>query len=58
MEFLEQIPDLDALLVPVGGGGLCSGMVVAAKEIKPTIKGLCKYETQQFLSTISLINFY
>ncbi|KAK6105270.1 Pyridoxal-phosphate dependent enzyme family protein [Brugia pahangi] len=41
IEFLEQIPDLDALLVAVGGGGLCSGIVIAAKKIKPTIKVYC-----------------
>uniref|UniRef100_A0A2K6VTQ1 L-serine ammonia-lyase n=1 Tax=Onchocerca volvulus TaxID=6282 RepID=A0A2K6VTQ1_ONCVO len=41
VEFMEQIPDLDALLVAVGGGGLCSGIVVAAKNIKPTIKVYC-----------------
>ncbi|KAL0079751.1 tryptophan synthase beta subunit-like PLP-dependent enzyme [Phycomyces blakesleeanus] len=36
-EFLEQV-DLDALIVPVGGGGMISGCAVAAKGIKPTIK--------------------
>ncbi|VBB35037.1 unnamed protein product [Acanthocheilonema viteae] len=41
MEFLEEIPDLDTLLVAVGGGGLCSGIVVAAKKIKPDIKVYC-----------------
>uniref|UniRef100_A0A158Q6Q5 L-serine ammonia-lyase n=1 Tax=Elaeophora elaphi TaxID=1147741 RepID=A0A158Q6Q5_9BILA len=41
IEFLEQIPDLDALLVAIGGGGLCSGIVVAAKKIKPSIKVYC-----------------
>ncbi|VDK84795.1 unnamed protein product [Litomosoides sigmodontis] len=41
IEFLEEIPDLDALLVAVGGGGMCSGIVVAAKQIKPLIKVYC-----------------
>ncbi|VDM16305.1 unnamed protein product [Wuchereria bancrofti] len=41
IEFLEQIPDLDVLLVAVGGGGLCSGIVTAAKKIKPNIKVYC-----------------
>ncbi|CAG9529627.1 unnamed protein product [Cercopithifilaria johnstoni] len=41
IEFLEEIPHLDALLVAVGGGGLCSGIAVAAKKIKPDIKVYC-----------------
>lgn len=40
LEFLEQVPDLDALVVAVGGGGFCSGIAVAAKYKKPSIKGL------------------
>ncbi|PWC53258.1 threonine ammonia-lyase [Azospirillum sp. TSO22-1] len=38
LEFLEQVPDLDALVVPVGGGGLIAGMAVAAKAVKPDIR--------------------
>ena len=38
MEFLEQVPDLDAILVAVSGGGLAAGIAVAAKYIKPDIK--------------------
>jgi threonine dehydratase len=38
LEFLEDIPDLDAILVPVGGGGLLSGTLIAAKGIKPSIQ--------------------
>ncbi len=37
-EFLEQAPDLDALLVPLGGGGLLSGCAIAAKAINPRIR--------------------
>jgi len=37
LEFLEDIPDLDAILVPVGGGGLLSGTLIAAKGVKPSI---------------------
>jgi threonine dehydratase len=36
-EMLEQVPDLDCLVVPIGGGGLISGMAVAARGIKPSI---------------------
>lgn len=38
LEILESLPDVDAILVPIGGGGLISGMAVAAKSIKPDIK--------------------
>ncbi|MCK0195688.1 threonine ammonia-lyase [Ancylobacter sp. 6x-1] len=37
-EMLEDAPDLDTLVVPVGGGGLISGMAVAAKALKPEIE--------------------
>lgn len=39
MEFLEQVPHLDAILIPVGGGGLVSGIAVAVAELNPKIKG-------------------
>src|SRR5512140_3529274 len=35
LELLEQVPDIDAVLVPVGGGGLVSGMAVALKTASP-----------------------
>ncbi|MCH8347351.1 MAG: threonine ammonia-lyase [Proteobacteria bacterium] len=38
VEFLKRFADLDALIVPVGGGGLIAGCAVAAKAIKPGIK--------------------
>ena len=37
-EFLEQVPQLDAIVCPVGGGGLLSGTAVAAKALKPAIR--------------------
>jgi threonine dehydratase len=37
LEMLEQMPGLDCIVVPVGGGGLIAGMAVAAKSIKPAI---------------------
>ena len=37
-EFLEDIPGLDVIMAPVGGGGLISGTAIAAKHLKPDIK--------------------
>jgi threonine dehydratase len=38
LEFLRSIPDLDALMAPVGGGGLLAGCAVAAKGLNPAIR--------------------
>ena len=38
LEMLEQQPDLDVLVVPVGAGGLISGVSLAAKSVKPDIE--------------------
>ena len=38
LEMLSSVPDLDVLIVPIGGGGLISGMAVAAKTLKPSIE--------------------
>ncbi len=38
LEMLEQQPDIDCLLIPTGGGGLLSGMAVAARHLKPSIR--------------------
>ena len=37
MEWLEQAPDLDALVIPIGGGGLIAGVGAAVKRIRPEI---------------------
>jgi len=37
LEMLEAVPDLEVLIVPVGGGGLIAGMATAAKALKPEI---------------------
>ncbi|GIW81389.1 MAG: serine/threonine dehydratase [Gemmatales bacterium] len=38
LELLESLPELDAIVSPIGGGGLVSGVALAAKEAKPTLK--------------------
>jgi len=37
LEMLEEVADLDVLVIPIGGGGLISGIATAAKAIKPAI---------------------
>lgn len=38
LEILEQLPDVDAVIVPIGGGGLISGVAYAIKQVKPECK--------------------
>lgn len=38
LEILDQMPDVDAVIVPVGGGGLISGVAFAIKRLNPNIK--------------------
>jgi threonine dehydratase len=37
-EILEQLPDVDEIYVPIGGGGLAAGIITAVKEKKPDVK--------------------
>jgi threonine dehydratase len=38
VELLQQVPDLDAVVTPVGGGGLLSGACIGAKGVRPSIR--------------------
>ena len=38
LELLNQLPDVEAVIVPIGGGGLISGVVYALKSLKPDVK--------------------
>jgi threonine dehydratase len=38
LEIMAELPDVDAILVPIGGGGLAAGVALAAKMLKPSIK--------------------
>ena len=38
LELLEDVPDLAKVVVPVGGGGLCSGVAIAVKSARPEVE--------------------
>ena len=38
LELLEQVPDIEAVVVPIGGGGLIAGIACALKETNPKIR--------------------
>lgn len=38
LEILEQLPDVEAVIIPIGGGGLISGVAYAIKQLKPSCK--------------------
>jgi threonine dehydratase len=38
LELLEEVPELDAMIAPVGGGGLLSGCVTIARDVRPSIR--------------------
>jgi threonine dehydratase len=47
LEMLEEVPDLDMLAIAVGGGGLISGVAVAAKRLRPQI-GIVGVESERY----------
>jgi len=55
LEILEQVSNIDAIIVPVGGGGLIAGIAVAAKAIDPKIKiiGVEPTEAASFTAALS-----
>ena len=54
LEMLEDVPELDMLVIPVGGGGLASGMGTIARAIKPDI-GLIAVEAELYPSMYNLL---
>ncbi len=54
LEMLRAVPDLDVLVVPIGGGGLISGMSIAAKAINPAIR-VVGVEAQLFPSMLNAV---
>lgn len=54
LEMLEAVPELDTLVVAVGGGGLISGMAVAARALKPGIE-IVGVQTSRFPAMVNAI---
>ena len=54
LEVLEAQPDLDTLVVAIGGGGLIAGIATAAKTIKPSIE-VVGVQTQRFPSMVNAL---
>ena len=54
LEMLEDVPDLEMLAIPVGGGGLASGMGTIARALKPDIK-LIGVEAELYPSMFNLL---
>ncbi len=55
LEMLASVPDLDDLVVPIGGGGLIAGMSIAAKSLRPDIR-ITGVEASQYPSMSDALN--
>ncbi len=55
LEMLEAVPELDCIVVPIGGGGLIAGVATAAKTINPNIK-IIGVEVESYPSVHNALN--
>jgi len=55
LELLRDVPDLDVLLVPIGGGGMIAGTAVAAKALNPSIE-IVGVQTERYPSYYQIAN--
>ena len=55
LEFMEDIKDLDLLVIPIGGGGLISGVSIVAKALNPKIK-IYGVQTEKFPSMYNVLH--
>jgi threonine dehydratase len=56
LEVIEQVPDLDAIVVPVGGGGLIAGVSLAVKSLRPEVMivGVESLHTPNFTPSLAV----
>jgi threonine dehydratase len=54
LEMLEDVPDLDVIIVPIGGGGIISGIATAAKALRPGIE-IIGVETELYPSMYNVL---
>ena len=52
LELAEQVPDVETVLIPIGGGGLASGVAIALRALRPSIR-LVGVEVRRDLHTIA-----
>lgn len=55
LEILEQVPHLSSIVIPIGGGGLISGIAIAAKAVNPRIK-IIGAQSESFSTMYQLYN--
>ena len=55
LELLEQAPDLDTIVVPVGGGGLIAGTALAAKALRPEV-AIVGVQAERFSAAADIFN--
>lgn len=55
LEMLEDVPELDVIVVPIGGGGIISGIAIAAKAVRPDIE-IVGVETEVYPSMYNAIH--
>lgn len=55
LEMLDDVPDLDVVVVPIGGGGIISGIAIAAKAVRPDIE-IVGVETEVYPSMYNAIH--
>lgn len=55
LEIVEQLPDVDTVVVPVGGGGLLAGIAVAVRAVRPQVR-LVGVQAERFRAAVDLFD--